>query len=225
MAKYRYTTKMTTSYQDMIKMASEVMNKDIEKRFKQFSVLAEEEIPEALIFAIKETEIYESLAYGNGSVDLRAEFGLDKSVDVNAIDEIIETLVGELHIQQAQLRKTSKGPSGTIAIEAIPRNMFEALSLKQSYITSGQYILPWLSWLSFEGDSIIIANYQVLKGEYDSPIPSRTGDAIMAKTKTGFWKVPAQYSGTKTDNWVTRAVEDGNNHINRVIVGLLNRTF
>lgn len=226
MSKFNYSVKMTTSLQEMIKQANQVMIADLEKRFKQFSVLAEEEMPDALMTAIKNTEVYESLAYGTGSVNLRAEFGLDhQNHSVDAIDDIISAIVGELYIEPVQLKATSKGPSGSILLKAIHRSLLDALALDESYAVAKSDIIPWLNWLSFEGDRIVVSEYQIIHGVFSSPEPSRSGEAIMARSKTGFWKVPSQVSGTKENNWITRAVEDGNDHINAVLTGLLNRTF
>lgn len=67
------------------------------------------------------------------------------------------------------------------------------------------YNLPWLQWLLLEGNSTIIENYQIIFGPNKA---SRTGNAIMRQTSSQSWKVPSLFSGTLSDNWITRAIAD-----------------
>jgi hypothetical protein len=63
--------------------------------------------------------------------------------------------------------------------------------------------LPWLEWLLLYGGKIIVRSYEVKVG----PNPhSRTGLAIMKPSKKN-WRVPAEFSGTRENNWVTRALD------------------
>lgn len=75
------------------------------------------------------------------------------------------------------------------------------------------YSLPWLQWLLLEGNKVIVPNHSVILG----PNPrSRTGNAIMINSKSN-WKIPAQFSGSASDNWITRAIDSAQNEIQSLI--------
>lgn len=75
------------------------------------------------------------------------------------------------------------------------------------------YSLPWLEWLLLEGNKSIIKNHSVVFGPSKY---SRTGYAIM-KESSSSWKVPSQYAGTISDNWITRALDNAESQINNTI--------
>lgn len=70
-----------------------------------------------------------------------------------------------------------------------------------------QTAVPWLRWMLFEGDSIVVQGYKVLGGVYSA---SRTEGPIMGGKVGGpsFWKMPAEYAGTERSNWITRVAEE-----------------
>jgi len=75
------------------------------------------------------------------------------------------------------------------------------------------YSLPWLEWLLLEGNKTIIQNYNVVIGPNRQ---SRTGMAIM-KNASSSWRVPSQYAGTISDNWITRAIDQAESQIQNVL--------
>lgn len=80
------------------------------------------------------------------------------------------------------------------------------------------YSLPWLEWLLLKGNAPIIRDHQVVFG-YNKR--SRTGQAIMRVNTKKSWSVPSPYSGTISDNWITRSI----NNISPDINNLLDRAF
>lgn len=75
------------------------------------------------------------------------------------------------------------------------------------------YSLPWLQWLLLEGRKTLVKNYEVVIGPNSR---SRSGFAIMAESKKS-WKVPGEFAGTISDNWITRAIDSAQNDIQKVI--------
>lgn len=59
--------------------------------------------------------------------------------------------------------------------------------------------LPWLEWLLVEGNNVIIQDY-IFRG--DKQIGRSGEKAIMQEAEGKFWKVPKQYQGTLTDNFI-----------------------
>jgi hypothetical protein len=77
-------------------------------------------------------------------------------------------------------------------------------------------IIPWVDWLLLEGDSFIISDYT-----FSASNRGRSGFGIMVEDVGKAWRVPALYSGTLKNNWVTRTLklygDEIANHIGDVI--------
>lgn len=75
------------------------------------------------------------------------------------------------------------------------------------------YSLPWLQWLLLEGNKTIIKNHEVVFGPNRA---SRTGFAIM-KPSNRSWRVPPEFAGTQTNNWITRAIDSASPQIYSIL--------
>lgn len=62
--------------------------------------------------------------------------------------------------------------------------------------------LPWLEWLLELGDSVIVADFGV---KYEAG-EGRTGNAFMAKNYNTPFRVDSNFSGTISNNFITRAL-------------------
>lgn len=69
--------------------------------------------------------------------------------------------------------------------------------------------VPWLEWLLIGGARSVLVGYQVLYAPREEA--SRTGKAIMVKG--GGFSIDSRYTGTKNDNFITRAAESMNEEI------------
>jgi hypothetical protein len=80
-----------------------------------------------------------------------------------------------------------------------------------SYNTANNVNISWLSWLLFSGDTPIIFGYRI---KYDPTDPqyTRTG-ALMVKDPGGAWGIPTEFSGTRDNNFVIRALAPLENDI------------
>ena len=77
------------------------------------------------------------------------------------------------------------------------------------------YTLPWLEWLLLEGNKIIVPKHEVVFGRNRA---SRTGWALMKESRTS-WKVPSEFAGTITNNWITRAIDSAEEALKIIIYG------
>ena len=84
---------------------------------------------------------------------------------------------------------------------AVPVDL-SAFASAGTYTTEKGTAIPWFEWLTTLGDAVIVREYDVESG---FPSKSRTGDKIMVRGKG--WRVPPAYSGTETNNFVTRATD------------------
>jgi len=140
---------------------------------------------------------------------LSAEFGLES----DPTSDIVNAILSSLKVQYFPI--TGKNLTGGLRIIMQPASFENLLSLDiaEQPIEGGS--LPWLKWLLTLGDSIIIANFGVEFGSYPQ---SRTGEARMS-TKFAPYKVNSAFSGTKDDNFITRAVESVQSEITRILKG------
>lgn len=129
---------------------------------------------------------------------LRAEFGLRNEPTTELVAEIMRTL-------QFRQLYAQRGRGGGVQIVMQPNdysNLFSK-SFAEQKIRDGS--LPWLQWLLTYGDAIIITGFGVEFGNFKGKA-SRTGKAVMSDD-LGPYKVNSAFSGTRDDNFITRAIE------------------
>lgn len=161
--------------------------------------------------AIRSCPEVDSLSSG----ELKLDFGLtiDPSAAlINAIVSSVDIIVTPFSANGGTL---SKGGI-TILIQPNDYQNLLGLSVSQQPIESGGAI-PWLQWLLLEGDSIIIADFGV---EYSNEAKGRAGPARMSRSTAPF-RVNPSFSGTRDDNFITRALRAYFPQIEKAISGVL----
>lgn len=138
---------------------------------------------------------------------LKYDFGLVSDYTdllVNNISEAIE-------IEYKPIQISFSGVSSALVIyingqwlDTITKSSYWA------YIPTENGQLPWLDWLLTAGDSVVVAGYSVAYGNW-----GRSGGAIMLKYNN--FQVNPQYSGTITDNFLTRAIEKNQDQIEQAL--------
>ena len=125
---------------------------------------------------------------------LKAEFGLTS----DPTSQLVSAIASSVKVVADKVGPDLKG-GFTLTIQPTDYSNLLSLSVAEQKIEDGGTI-PWLDWLLTLGDSIVIASFGVEFGNY-----GRTGLARMAE---GFapYKVNSAYSGTRDDNFITRAI-------------------
>lgn len=149
----------------------------------------------AAVEAIKICPEYISLING----ELRGELGV---VDASQIlNTVCRNIADGILVTSQGVRVVGQRLRGGLTVEILKGDYSEVLSANGSFISEHGYLIDWLRWLTLEGDRIIIADY----GYYsNNPAKSRTGLGIMKRP--GKWRVPPEFSGTDSDNFITRAI-------------------
>ena len=143
---------------------------------------------------------------------LQAELGIPSP---GSIDVIIDRWVAGITIKYLP---TSKGRFGTLSIGMIEADYSDVLTLNEaSYsYTSGRTggVIDWLRWLLLEGNNVIVRNYDfaptITRG-------SRTRLGIMVNRQGGVWRVPPEFAGTQSDNFVLRALQEIDKEIDIIV--------
>lgn len=139
------------------------------------------------------------LLYNDGKVgSLGAELGLPIGTGPNAVRAITNAVVDSIAIDITKINK--KTLNGGITAKFMPATFIDLLNIPEGTIrTEIGENLPWLKWLLMEGVGTIIVGYK-----FHFARGGRSKGGYM--TEGGVWKIPPQYSGTKENNFVTRAL-------------------
>lgn len=144
------------------------------------------------------TPEFDSLLSGR----LKVELGLkDPSLPLN---QILYALENGITVDYSGLKASSSGISGGFTIGLVKDRFAELTSLSGASYVSNNKTIPWLEWLLFQGDTMVISDYEI---KYSYSQESRTHSALMIKGTKG-WRVPPEFSGTENNNFITRAFED-----------------
>lgn len=139
---------------------------------------------------------------------LNAMLGITPSEGAAAVRAIINEIVRSIKIN---ISKIDQNLNGSVDIQIVDADMDKIANFSVGQKNIGKSFLNflgssetlnWLHWLLIRGDSPIIIGYQyiALAGE------GRTGGGIMRVG--GSFRIPPEYSGIETDNFITRAFGD-----------------
>ena len=204
----KFKLKITESDSFIKKNVLELLSQQIFTVFKKSAPKIESKIKILIKQALIQQPEYLSLTSGTG--ELRLNFGIfDKATVDGAISDFIEASTVNIN----PVKAGNIGVNGGLVFKFIPATAVSDAAEKYAIITEKGQALPWLSWLLYEGTSPIIKNYEIRLG----PNPfSRTSGAIMVSSKKN-WRVPPTFAGTVTNNWITRAIENLDNDIFKII--------
>lgn len=206
---------MTRISVDLIQSDSEIrkliltaLAEDVNKSIQKTSSSVDSKIKDLVKKALMNQPEFAALTTGQ----LRYELGINNT---DSVLKVVNALAETSEIKVKPFKITSIGLSG-----GFQYNMMDTENLGGILYTdiasvqdSKGYSLPWLEWLLFEGGKPIVKNYEVKFGPSKF---SRTGFAIMVKSNKN-WRVPAQFAGTVTNNWITRALDTIDDEMNEII--------
>jgi hypothetical protein len=141
---------------------------------------------------------YYSLNFG----ELQRDFGFMPGE--NVAEQVVKTISSS--IQLSKLGPTSVSLGG-FRLEILKEGIQSLLNKGFAAYDSNGNTVDWLRWLLTAGDTIVVADYQVMKDKGTPLSSSRSGYALMISPKMskGF-RVDPNHSGTIDDNWITRAL-------------------
>lgn len=158
----------------------------------QLSVLIENEL--------RKTNVYIETQIG----ELNAMLGFHQGRERHIMDTIISVIASEVKIDFKPFRNNRDIViDGGFEIYMIDADFKKALSHSLAFTNNDGQKLPWLKWLLLDGDVMIKGHRMLIK-------PTKYGrskEAIMVDTfrQASFWKLPAEFSGIKELNWITKA--------------------
>lgn len=204
----KFSCKLLNSDSNIRQQILQLLAKDVNSVFKKSIVPIEAKIKILIKDSLFQQPEYTSLISSQG--DLRLNFGIP---DVSVVDDAINNFAGSSTFNLKPVKISTVGLIGGFNLQFMPQSAIDIAAQSSAVITEKGQSLPWLSWLLYEGTSPIVREYDIKIGPN---IYSRTGGAIMVPSNRN-WRVPAQYAGTTTNNWITRAIENLDSQIYSII--------
>jgi hypothetical protein len=193
----RITVKLLEKNSDINTLILDNIKSYLEPRIKQAGSQVTAQLPPLISDALKQEPEYQSLLSGQ----LRGELGIS---DSSVVESIISAISSSIELVSHPIKIGTSGIKGGFSINVIRANdAGGVISLDMSKIITPNYSLPWLEWLLFKGNEILVNNYVV---EFGPNPNSRSGLAIMTPSSSNGWRVPPQFVGTEKNNWITRAI-------------------
>lgn len=171
---------------------------EIDSLFKKVLPSIKDKIRYEVKAALVSEPEYQSLISGQ----LKYEFGIPTSQQVN---NIIDIWINNISVDYSGVKTNNMGLAASLSLNMIESSYNDVLASEGAIVIdnlSGA-ALPWLEWLLLFGGKIIVRNYRVKLGPNSR---SRTGNAIMIESSGNNWRVPPEFAGTSSNNWVTRAL-------------------
>lgn len=195
--------------QQIFKELASHLNKSLAKNKNKATIPLKKAI-EGWLF--ESPEVQSLLSVGN--IDsLNSLFGLSPGAGASAVSSIINSVANSVEIKFTKI--SPKDLSGSVEISFQKTDFSNLLSLPQGHqITEVGTDLHWLDWLLTKGDAVIIAGFF-----YDPTGDGRSGGGVMKVG--GTFRVPPVFSGTKDNNFITRAFANKNAQISKILSSIL----
>jgi hypothetical protein len=131
-------------------------------------------------------------------VGLNAELGIEAGRGKFIASTVVDAAVRSI---ETKVTKVNRNLKGGFVFNFQPKNLINLLSLPEaSIVTEKGTSLDWLKWLLTMGDTPIIFGYDFVP----TPGQGRSGGGTMIGGS--MWRVQPEYSGTISDNFITRSL-------------------
>ena len=179
---------------------NKIIGQRLSSALKSAAPMILSEIKDVVREAIVASPEYRELFGGS----LQAELGVPSAG--SRIDRILDMWLESIEVEIQRPKFSMRGVTGGLSVIGIRDGYADVPGTSDaSYVTEKGKTIPWLQWLLIEGDRAIIADYtfspNIQQGER-----SRTGLGVMRQERSKRWRVPPQFSGTSTNNFVTRSL-------------------
>lgn len=175
--------------------------------------------------AIERQPEWQSLkgAYGKTyGQTLLAQFGL-RNPEMK-LDEILTTWIKSIRAVGKNITRvggTKTFFKGGIELHGIRGDFKDVLALGAAVQYTEKGIKPqplkWLQWLLVNGDTFVISGYKTETDPIHSSKSRSETNTIMVKEKSAIWRVPPEFAGNIKDNFATRAMEEIQDDIIKIL--------
>lgn len=128
---------------------------------------------------------------------LAGQFGLYPGQGQSSVVSIINSIQSAITIN---FKKFDNKLLGGMEVNFQPLDFLNLLNLPQGIVNYKDGQLKWLDWLLTKGDTTIVVSYQY------NPSTGIGRSGLGNMIKGGSFRVPPQFSGTDSNNFITRAL-------------------
>ena len=213
-ASFKFTIELLESDALISRKILQALSTEFNNRVQQQLPVILDKVRLQTVFFLKQTDTYLSLVGG----ELAAHFGLPINSRHAMVDAIIQKIADNIEGEFKPTRVRVGDFTGGLDLRILVKDLSDILTMAEAMVTTekGQS-LPWLEWLLIKGNKFIISEHEIhLRGG-----TGRSGGAIMVKNTASAWRVPSQYSGVMTNNWLTRAFDIGQSAYLDMITNIL----
>lgn len=180
----------------------------LDRVFRRLKIRLKPLVAELTTEAIKSSEEYIAMLPG-GEL-----YGLIGRPDIeNIVEKIIGVILSETKITPSPAKIVGGIVEASLEVLVVNTDYSSLLALDGAHFTSENgFEVNWLDWLLNAGSAKVVFGYQYItenpsskEGKGFNPAEySRTETGVMFKNKNEGWGFPGQYSGTPSNNWLTR---------------------
>ena len=195
MASFKYDVRIDNN--EFIEAVTKEIKEQISIRLSQFIAMVRPDVVRFVEDALRKDPdgIYTSLNNG----DLQIDFGFESGQNVG--EKVVKEVSNSISF--TKLRPNSFSVGG-LRLEVLKGGINFLLNKDFSSYDSNGNSVDWLNWLLLAGDTIVVADYEVI---YKRTRSSRSGRGLMISPEmTKGFRVRPEMSGVEDDNWITRSL-------------------
>tara|TARA_Y100000361_G_scaffold153879_1_gene177042 strand:- start:10093 stop:10722 length:630 start_codon:yes stop_codon:yes gene_type:complete len=181
---------------------------EVNKRTKKNTARVSRELKGLVKGWVEQTPEMMSLQAQGLPGSLNATFGLPPGNPQAAVSAISNAVAESMEIN---IQRVNAKLEGSVTFNFVSSTFGLLLGLPQGHQqTEYGTDLHWLDWLLTKGDAVVVQGFM-----YEPSNGGRSGGGSMKLG--GYFKVPSQFSGVPTDNFITRAFQGKEKQISAVL--------
>ena len=195
MASFKYDVRIDNN--QFFEAITKEIKEQISIRLSQFIAMVRPDVVKFVEDSLRKDPdgIYTSLNNG----DLQIDFGFESGQNVG--EKVVKEISNSVSF--TKLRPNSASVGG-LRLEVLKGGINFLLNKDFSSYDSNGNSVDWLNWLLLAGDTIVVADYEVI---YKRTRSSRSGRGLMISPEmTKGFRVRPEMSGVEDDNWITRSL-------------------
>lgn len=205
------TLKLVKTDNAILKDLQKALAKDVNVKIQKNKKKIEQHIKSAITRWIAEQPEIIDLINDGVPGSLNAQLGFPTGTAAGAINAIIDAVVQTVEVLITPIKSNLQGG---LEFRIQPSSFSGLLGLPAGFIISeGGVQLHWLDWLLNQGSNVIITGYNY--------VPSSDGRSGGGTMEIGsMWRIPPQFSGTPSDNFISRALSKRDKELTKILSGL-----
>lgn len=204
---YNFTLNLTDSQSNFDKKVMTEFSRELNKHLRKSISQIKKGVGPIIADAVQNSKEVQSILYGT----LSAELGFVSPTTI--AKQIYDAIKRSVHIEFTPFKYNGKTLDGNFSVVAIHDDFSDIITdIPTASYKSNGHDIDWLKWLLFEGNNIIVVDYQITYNP-SKVSHSRSRRAIMEPDTRSSYRIPAKWSGTQSNNFITRSIDSQAEHL------------